>query len=151
MTLLFALMFITTLQQEVKFKPSEEFDLKVDYNFRTRPVPANYSINFEKGRQYAGPLPFVSITLKVLKAHPEEERLRMVDNYGEVVLNKRIREGMELTFDLGFTADMKDRVGPHEYAIYFQGANRKDVVSQILIHVAEDGTFLVNEEVRGKF
>ena len=151
MSVLIAFMVVAILQQEVKFKPSEEFDLKVDYSLRTRPVPANYSVNFEEGRKTVGPLPFVSVTLKVLKAQPGEERIRVLDNRRDMIASRKIKVGTELNFDLGFTADMKDRVGAHEFVIYFQGSDKKDVVSRILIHVAQDGTFLVNEEVRGKF
>ncbi|HEY8512181.1 MAG TPA: hypothetical protein VIL31_09495 [Cyclobacteriaceae bacterium] len=150
MPVLFALVLLATLQQDVKFKPSDEFELKVDYNFRTRPVQVN-SVNLEHGRKNIGPLPFIAVTLKVLKALPQEQRVRIVDNLGEVIINRKIREGSEVSFDLGFTADMKDRVGPHEFVIYFQGSDRKEVSSRVLIHVAQDGTFLVNGEVRGRF
>lgn len=150
MSALFALVLVAVLQQEVKFKPSEEFELKVDYTLRTRPIPANYSVSFDEARKTVGPLPFVSVTLKVLKVQPGEERMRVVDNRNDVIISKKIKRGTDLTFDLGFTADMKDRVGAHEFAIYFQGSDKKEI-SQILIHVAQDGTFLVNGEVRGKF
>ena len=150
MSVLFAFMVVAVLQQDVQFKPSDEFELKVDYSLRTRPVPANYSINFEEGKKTVGPLPFISVTLKVLKVQPGEERIRILDSRRDLIASRKIKVGTELNFDLGFTADMKDRVGAHEFVIYFQG-DKKDVVSRILIHVAQDGTFLVNDEVRGKF
>jgi hypothetical protein len=108
-------------------------------------------MNFEEGRKGVGPLPFIAVTLTVLKTQPGEERLRVVDNHREVILSKKIKGRTEVSFDLGFTADMKDRVGPYEFTIYFHGSDRKDVASQIIIRVAPDGTFLVNDEVRGKF
>ncbi len=151
MSVLVALAFVALLQQEIKFKPADEFELKVDYSLRTRPVPANYTMNFEEGKKTVGPLPFVSVTLKVLKAPPAESRVRVVDSRRDLILSRKIKGGSELSFDLGFTADMKDRVGAHEFAIYFHGSDKRDVNSQILIHVAQDGTFLVNGEVRGKF
>jgi hypothetical protein len=150
MPVLLALVFLAILQREVKFKPSDEFELKVDYNLKTRPAQVN-SVNLKDGRKSVGPLPFISVSLKVIKALPEEQRVRIVDNRGDVVISRKIKEGSELKFDLGFTADMKDRVGAHEFVIYFHGSDRKDVISQILIHVTQDGTFLVNGEVRGKF
>lgn len=151
MPALVALMFVAMLQEEVRFKPSDEFELKVDYSLRTRPVPANYSIDFEDTKKTIGPLPFVSLTLTVLKAQQGEERVRIVDNRRDMIASRKIKVGSELNFDLGFTADMKDRVGAHEFTVYFQGSDKKDISSRILIHVAQDGTFLVNDEVRGKF
>ncbi|HEX7017004.1 MAG TPA: hypothetical protein VF191_15960 [Cyclobacteriaceae bacterium] len=151
MQALFALVLVAIFQQDVKFKPSDEFELKVDYSLRTRPIPANYSLNFEHSKKSVGPLPFISVTLKVLKVQPGEERIRIVDNRGDVITSRKIKEKTELNFDLGFTADMKDRVGPNEFTVYFQGSDRKDVLNQIVITVEQDGTFLVNDEVRGKF
>jgi hypothetical protein len=137
-------------QEETPFKPSEEFELSMDYDLRTRPVPENYKIDFEDRRKGIGPLPFLGLTLKVLQTRPGEERIRITDNYKDVVASKKIKPGFEFSFELGFTADMKDRVKAHEYTILFQTPDRKENISRIVIHVAEDGTFLVNNEVRGR-
>ena len=136
------------IQDTVPFKSNEEFELTLDHKFRNRIVEGADSDH----REYrnTGPLPFLSLSLKVLKAHAQEERIRIVDNERNVVLYKKIEPGQSYTFDAGFTVDMKDRVKPHEFTIWFMSKDRKQTVSRIVIHVAEDGTFIVNDQKRGK-
>jgi hypothetical protein len=55
-----------------------------------------------------------------------------------------------LALDMGFTDDMIDRVHAHEYTLTFIDANKLPV-NRIVINVAEDGSFFVNGEKRGKF
>lgn len=138
-------------QQDVPFKSADEFELKMNYDLRTRPAPAGHTIDLQRdNKRGVGPLPFLGLTLKLLEIQPGEERVRIVDNFRDVIASRKIKPGFELSFDLGFTADMKDRVKAHEYTIYFQSSSDKDNVSRIVVHVAEDGTFLVNNEVRGR-
>ena len=141
---------LVVFQDDIPFKPSEEFELRMNYDLRTRPIPEGHKIDFEKDQKGIGPLPFLGMTLKLLKIQPGEERIRIMDNYRDVVANRKIKPGLELSFDMGFTADMKDRVKAHEYTIYFQSGQGRGNLSRILIQVAEDGTFLVNNEVRGR-
>lgn len=148
--LIFLAIVLPILQNDVPFKASDEFELTMNYDLRTRPAPEGHKIDFEKSRIGIGPLPYLGLTLKSIKANPGEERVRIVNNYRDVVANKKLKPGFELSFDLGFTADMKDRVKAHEYTIYFQSKSGKDNISRILVQVAEDGTFLVNNEVRGR-
>ena len=54
-----------------------------------------------------------------------------------------------LKLDLGFTDDIKDRVGAYEYTVFFLNED-KDQVSKIVIYFEKDGTYLVNGETRGK-
>lgn len=141
---------LVAFQDDIPFKPSEEFELRMNYDLRTRPLPEGHKIDFENDQKGVGPLPFLGLTLKLLKIQPGEERIRIMNNYRDIVLNRKVRPDLELTFDMGFTADMKDRVKAHEYTIYFQSQQGRDNLSRILIQVAEDGTFLVNNEVRGR-
>lgn len=141
---------LLVFQQDIPFKPNDEFELKMNYDLRTRPAPSGHTIDLQKSRIGVGPLPFLGLTLTLLEIQPGEDRVRIIDNYRDVVASRKIKPGFELSFDLGFTADMKDRVKAHEYTIYFQSASDKNNTSRIVVHIAEDGTFLVNNEVRGR-
>jgi hypothetical protein len=92
----------------------------------------------------------VGIKLKLLKYIPEEIKLRITDNLGSVVLNKKIKQNDVIVINMGFTDDMKDRVTAHEYTVRFLDDDKKEL-SRILITVSADGSFLVNNEKRGKF
>src|SRR5690606_8590973 len=96
-----------------------------------------------------GPLPHLTLLLKVLKAGKDETRLRITNNLGEQMINRKLKEGLVIQLEAGFTDDLKDRTGPHEFTVYFL-SDKKDKLSKIVIRVERDGTFLVNEHVRGK-
>jgi hypothetical protein len=95
-------------------------------------------------------LPYLDIKLRLVKLQPEEVRLRIVNNKGESVFGRKIKEGDVAPINMGFTDDIKDRVSAHEYTATFLTADRRET-SRIVITVNKDGTFLVNNEKRGKF
>jgi hypothetical protein len=141
--------------QEIPFKPTEDFDLKLQYEFKQR-TQDNNSVRFEETvteqqrRTNSSLLPYVGIKLKLLKYAPEEVKLRITDNLEKVVLNKKIKQDDVIFINMGFTDDMKDRVTAHEYTVHFLDDDKKEL-SRIRITIAADGSFLVNNEKRGKF
>jgi hypothetical protein len=143
--------FLLVLSQEtIPYKPNDEFELKMDYAFRLRTIDHTKAVDFtEKSSRSTGPLPYLGLELKLLVVNSNEERVQITDNKGKTVLNKKLKAGLLIKMDLGFTDDMKDRVTAYEYKVLIINAN-KTPTNQILIHIAEDGTFLVNGEVRGK-
>jgi hypothetical protein len=155
---LFIGLAIFAFEQTIPFKPKEEFEIKLQYEFRQRSTLDNSSnaVHFNESakdhekRTSAANLPYLTINLHVLKLNPEEVRMRIVDNFSKVVYNKKVKPADVVTLSLGFTVDMKDRVTAHEYAVAFQSDEKKDL-SRILITVNQDGSFFVNEEKRGKF
>lgn len=147
---LFLSLFLFFQDESVPLKPSDEFELKIDYTFRQRPMKDTNTVNLsETKKTSAGPLPFLSINFKAIKLQPEESRLKIISNIGDVVMNRKITEQQLIKFDMGFTVDLKERVKPHEYTIYFLSSDKAEK-SKIIVSVEEDGTFLVNQEKRGK-
>ncbi|MBK7650493.1 MAG: hypothetical protein IPJ20_06715 [Flammeovirgaceae bacterium] len=57
---------------------------------------------------------------------------------------------MEIKIDWGFSEDIKDGMVTPEYTVLFINKDKKNV-SRIYMLIQEDGTFLVNDEKRGKF
>jgi len=152
---LFAVLFFTAMQQDVRYKPNDEFDVKLQYEFRQRIIehatiyPSDGS-GASVRKASSTLLPYLDIQLKMLKLHRDEVRLRIVNNKGESVYGRKVKEGDVASINIGFTDDVKDRVSAHEYTATFLTADRKEI-SRIVITVNEDGTFLVNNEKRGKF
>ena len=136
-------------QQDVPYKPGDQFELNLDYKFRQRPPSDNGGNLLAVNEGAGGLLPFVAIKLKVLKLEPDEVRYRVTNNKGEQVLGKKITAPSEIEFEMGFTADLKDRVKPYEYTVSFLSQER-DAKSRIVIYVDQDGSFFVNGTKRGK-
>jgi hypothetical protein len=141
--------------QELPFKPKEEFEIKLDYKFKQRPSPEHSVVNlsetradFER-RTSNDMLPYLILQVKMLKLN-DETRVRVSNNLDSKAFTKKIEEGIVVPLDLGFTADVKDKVTANEYVLTFLSPG-KSQVSRILIHVDQDGSFFVNGEKRGRF
>jgi hypothetical protein len=144
------------LFQDLPFKGKEEFDIKLNYQFKQRPASSTSAVYLDETqrerdrRTSSDQLPYLILNVKLLKLSEEEVRVRVDNNFNSRVMNKKISPEMVLPLDLGFTADMKDRVSAHEYTLTFLSP-QKSGLSKVVIFVEEDGTFLVNGEKRGKF
>lgn len=142
--------------QDIPFKPKEEFEIKLNYQFKQRPQADANAVYLDETqrekerRNSTDMLPYLVLNVKMLKLSEEEVRIRLENNLDSRVVNKKVTEGMILPIDVGFTADVKDRTAAHEYKLTFLSP-KKSGVSKVVIFVDEDGTFLVNGEKRGKF
>lgn len=137
--------------QPVPYKPNDEFELKIDYAFKQRPLNDKNTVNLSENTRTSsgGPLPFLSIHFTPLKLQPEELRVRIVSNTGNIIMNRKIAEQQTIKFNMGFTEDLKERLQPHEYTLYFLSSEKAEK-SRVVVSVEEDGTFMVNQEKRGK-
>ncbi len=136
-------------QDELPFKPQDEFDVKLDYHFRPRPLSDKNTVELNQRPASGAVLPYLKLHITVLKA-PEKGRVALSDNRDPRPNYKRIGANSVLELDLGFTADMVDRVRPHEYTVTFVDANKKPI-DRIVILIEQDGSFFVNGEKRGRF
>ncbi|MEJ7645575.1 MAG: hypothetical protein WKF87_13355 [Chryseolinea sp.] len=155
MNLLLFCLALLLAQDEIPFKANEDFEVKLNFEFkeRTRPDPSRVELG-QTAKEYershaSGPLPYLYLNLRVLKQYPEEIRMRVVKNGEKIVLNKKFDLSTVVKLDLGFTDDIKDRVSAYEYTILFLKEN-KQPVSKVVVYFHEDGTYLVNGQVRGK-
>jgi hypothetical protein len=144
-------------EADVPLKSNDDFQLTIDYQFKSRSSlssNSNLNIDYQNDRILreggSGPLPYLIIKCKVLKLAEQEVRVKVLSNDSKTELSKKIKEGEEFALDMGYTDDMKDRVSPFEYTIYFLSSEKKPV-SRVHLFIMEDGTFLVNGEKRGKF
>jgi hypothetical protein len=141
--------------QDIPLKPKEEFEIKLDYQFKQRPQGDPNTVQLGVSpRPYdksgSGVLPYLILNIKVLQLRDEKMRMRITNNRSERPIIKKVSVNSEVGLDLGFTVDMKDRVTASVYTLTFI-AEDKNPVDRILISVDEDGSFFVNEEKRGKF
>jgi hypothetical protein len=155
---MYSLLFCIALlfsPEEVPYKATEDFEIKLQFEFkeRVRPDASRVDLN-QTAKDYershgSGPLPYLYLNVRLLKLYPEEVKMRVVKNGDKVVLNKKFDLSTLVKLDLGFTDDIKDRVSAYEYTILFLNEN-KEPASRIVIYFHEDGTYLVNGQVRGK-
>jgi hypothetical protein len=142
--------------QELPLKPKEEFDVKLDYQFRNRPAQDINSVHYDETRKEherrvsTAPLPYLTLNVRILKLSGEETKVKVTNNLTTRAFSRKVEEGTVFPLVVGFTDDVKDRVSAHNYVITFLSP-KKTETSKIEILIEEDGTFLVNGEKRGKF
>ena len=152
------LIFIIALfnYQDIPFKPSEEFEIKLDYQFKQRPFTDHNTVNLSESQKEhnrkasTGVLPYLVLNVKLLKLPGDKSRMRITTNRNDRPILKKVSLNTVISLDLGFTVDMIDRVKAHEYTLTIFDDD-KNPIDRILISVGEDGSFFVNGELRGKF
>jgi hypothetical protein len=142
-------------QDTVPYKAMDEFELKLDFVFKDRQRADPNRVDLDQSRKEyershgSGPLPYLFLDFRVLKQQPTELRVRVIENNDKLVHNKKVDIKTVLKLELGFTDDIKDRVGAYEYTILLLDDDKKPV-SRIVVYFEKDGTYLVNGQVRGK-
>ena len=152
----FCCLLAFTFFQDVPLKPKEEFEVKLDYEFRQRPVADRNTVHLGTPvrntdiRGSAGVLPYLVLNIRLLHLVEQKMRVQVGTNLDARHMSKKLDVNEVVSLDLGFTDDMVDRVSAHEYTLLFLNSEREPV-DKILITVEEDGSFIVNGEKRGKF
>lgn len=155
MNLLLFVLASVLVQDTVPYKATEEFELKLNFEFKERQRSDQNTVDLSQTRKEyersrgSGPLPYLFLNFRVVKQQPSELRVRILENNEKVVHNKKVDTKAVLKLELGFTDDIKDRVGPYEYTILLLDDN-KQPVSRVVIYFEQDGTYLVNGQLRGK-
>lgn len=149
MKLILLLFILLSRQDDVPFKPNEEFELKLNFEFKTRVTDKTVAFTDGSTKPSVGPLPYLNANLKVLKLGTEEVRVRVLRNRGDNLMARKAEPDMLIKMDMGFTDDIKDQVTANEYTILFLSKD-KTPLSKIQILFHRDGTYLVNGEKRGK-
>lgn len=156
MKLSLILLLAFSLSQEIPVKPKEEFEIKLDYQFRNRPAQDLNSVHLDETRKEherrvsTAPLPFLTLNIRMLKLSEAEVKMRVTNNLTPRVALRKVEEGTVVPLQIGFTDDVKDRVTAHAYTLTLLSPKKLET-SRIEIVIEEDGTFLVNGEKRGKF
>ncbi len=145
------LLSIFFFQDPVPYKANEEFELKLDMQFKKRPAPDLNRVDLDKRTLPTAGMnaPYLNIDLKVLKPVQEEFRVKVVKNNSDVLMSRKFDPSVVIRLDLGFIDDIKDHISPYQYTITFF-SKEKDPMSRIEIFFEKDGTYIVNGEKRGK-
>ncbi|MFZ1807208.1 MAG: hypothetical protein WAU36_08305 [Cyclobacteriaceae bacterium] len=142
-------------QQEVPFKPDEEFTVALDLSFKQRPPAPSNTYNFDdtsreyKKRNVPSATPYVNLSVSINRINDNETRLKVFQANKKMVLSKKLKKEIEFNLDAGYTDDLVDQFPSHQHIISFYD-DKKNEVSRIVINFDKDGNYSVNGKVRGK-
>lgn len=146
---LFISLLLFLQKTEIPLKPNDEFEVKLDYQLKQKPISDRLSIDYYDTKE-GGMLPYLILNIRLLKLSEQEVKTKIIDGKDKLIFNRKTSVNDVLKLDIGYTDDVKDRVTSYKFNIIFLSADKKEV-SRIYILIEEDGTFLVNDEIRGKF
>jgi hypothetical protein len=144
------ILFLFILQEAIPFKPTDQFNIKLDYQFKVRPVDNTKAYESEIRTVSTSPLPFLNVNVEMLKLGEEEVKVRISNNKENALYVKKASVGSVLQVPFGFTDDVKDNVSSNVYTLTFLTKEKKEI-SRIVFFIDADGTFFVNGEKQGKF
>ena len=147
----FLICVVFALQGDAPFKTNDEFELKIDLQFKQRPHQDQNTVELDRRTLPTSGMkaPYLYVNLLVVKPVAEETRVKVVDNNGKVLLSRKFDPSILIKLDLGFTDDLKDRASAHHFIITFLSKD-KVPTSRVEIFFEKDGTYLVNGEKRGR-
>ncbi|MBL7832525.1 MAG: hypothetical protein JNK18_01155 [Cyclobacteriaceae bacterium] len=155
MVLVAALFLMSGFLDDVPFKPDDEFVIKFVFTFNKRGEANKTDLVLSQvatstyDRPDTSPLPFMEVTLELLKKSENEVKVKVIRDNDFPVTKKKITEGMKMSVFSGFVDDIKDQVAGYNHVIYFLDKDGT-AVSKIVIEFDEEGFYTVNGKKRGK-
>ena len=138
------------VQDDIAYEPKENFEFELDYQFKVKPPPDGDQVSLVEGTEYrAQPLPYLKVKFSFSDFPGHYFRLKVVDSNGSVRKNKRLKLPETYILDMGYSDDLKDRVAPHKYTLFFV-TREKEMISKVEVEVKEDGNLLLNGEFHGR-
>ena len=135
---------------KVPYMEMDNFQFELIYTLKNKPQPENKNYLDGNGAIFkTEPLPHVRIKI-LLDSIPISYSRYKIYTSKEVQVKGRKIKGIELIdLEIGFTADIKERMVAHSYTIFFYD-NEKNRVSKIVIDFSEKGDFFINDQLMGK-
>ena len=154
MKLILLLLPLVILQDQVPYKPSDEFKVNIDLSFRVKGssyLSPTYSSNGERLDKANGTLlPFLTVTVTEFKIQPDEIKIIAENSLGKTLTRKTISPNLQLHFEMGFVDDLRTKTSANEITINFLSRDKKEL-RKIVFNVSDTGVFTVNGEWRGQF
>jgi hypothetical protein len=149
------LYLLTIFQDEVPFKPDDEFAIKFAFTFNKRGETNKNDLVLSQvasstyDRPDNSPLPYMEATLEILSKSEREVKFKVIRDNDLQVAKKKITEGMKVSVFSGFVDDIKDQIAGYSHIIYFLDKDGNSL-SKIVIEFDKEGFYSVNGKKRGK-
>lgn len=155
MFLIVLIRLMVFFQDDVPYKPEDEFSIKFEFSFRKRSDPNAEDLVLSQvasssyDRNDSSPLPHLKTTLEVFKKDSLEVKLRIMRDNSVNVAKRKIELNTKVTVFSAFVDDIKDKIESYQHTIYFldKDGNR---MNKIVIEFDDEGFYAVNGKKKGK-
>ncbi len=146
--------FFSPLQDDVPYKPDEEFSIKFEFGFVKRnDIKEDFEMAqnspYNAGKNDSSPLPHLKAIVEILKKDSLEVKLKIIRDNSVSVTKRKIELGEKVIIFSGFADDIKDQVSGYQHTVYFLN-KEGDKVKKIVIDFDEEGFYYVNGKKKGK-
>ena len=87
---------------------------------------------------------YLVLKLNLLKLQPDDLRIKITNNFNDIILSKRLKKPNQFVFDIGRSTEIKNGKVANIYRIEFIDVN-KTTSSIIILEFTETGIFNVND------
>lgn len=154
MKLFFFFLLLIGFQDDVPYKPDDEFLVNIDLSFKTKDskyAPSTYNQNGERlDKVSTTPLPFLNVAVTQFKVQSDEIKVVIIDSKGKTLSKKNVSTDLTLHFDMGFVDELKKGISNNQVFIYFLSQEKKKL-RKITFSVTSTGVFEVNGKWHGQF
>jgi hypothetical protein len=155
MLFIILLHLVSFFQDDIPYKPDDEFAIKFEFGFRKRSDPNSEDLVLSQvasssyDRNDSSPLPHLKTILEVVKKDSLEVKLRIVRDNTVNVAKRKIEPGIKVTVFSAFVDDIKDQIQGYQHAVYFLDKDNNRL-TKIVIEFDEEGFYSVNGKKKGK-
>lgn len=137
--------------EKVPLRPEENFELKLDYEFKKKPPLEAEEKNYRLTNPMASNsdlLPFLTVSVTLKNTVNGEVRYKILSNSNGYVKMGKLKD-KPIVLEIGYATDVLEGVAPNQYFIILQ-TQKRNSIDKIEILIEKDGTFKVNGRVNGK-
>jgi hypothetical protein len=146
---------VTTMAQEIPYKPEQEYTIRLDLKFLSRSSANTTEVKVSESREEylkrnnSSQLPHLTLYITIKETNHGEVRMKIMRDGRVHTNNKKIELGKEFKLEVGYTDDAKDKVSGYNHTLLFLDASKKEV-NKIVIAIEENGDYRINGEMRGR-
>jgi len=149
-TLLLCLHFCAVIRQDIPYRDESTYKLSLKMEFKFESAPNINKVDMVNKPNYNGASQmYLNASLKLLSLLDEDYKIRVVNNIGSVLVSKKLKSPDIFLVKLGFANHMKSQTSPNTFTIQFIN-KEKEITSQIILEIKENGDFMVNGKRFGK-
>jgi len=154
MKVFFFFLLFVGFQEDVPYKPDDEFQVNIDVTFKNKESKyglSTYNQNGERlDRVSENPFPFLTVSVSQFKVQNDEVKVLSSDSKDKVLSKKNASADLVLHFDMGFVDELKKGSPNNHVVVYFLSEEKKKL-RKITFSVTPTGVFEVNGKWHGQF